>query len=72
MPEGEIDTYDAEEQHGTILPDDDGDPIPFHRDEVVDAHGGERITIGQRVVYEVDEIDDVATSVRRINAVGYG
>jgi cold shock CspA family protein len=72
MPEGEIESYDPEEQHGLITPDDDGDPIPFSLDDVDDYHAGERISIGQRVVYEVDDIDDVAISVSRISPLGYG
>lgn len=72
MPEGEIDAYDPEEQRGTIQPDDGGDPIPFHLDAVDDYHAGERITSGQAVVYEVDDVDDVALSVRRTGPVGYG
>ena len=72
MPEGEIESYDPEEQHGLIAPDDDGDPIPFSLDDVDDYHAGERISIGQRVVYEVDDIDDVAISVSRISPLGYG
>jgi cold shock CspA family protein len=72
MPEGEIVSFDPEEQHGMIQPDDDGDPIPFPLDSVDDYHTGERITVGQRVVYEVDDIDDVAISVERITPAGYG
>lgn len=72
MPEGVIDSYDPEEQHGLIEPDDDGDPIPFSLDAVVDYHAGERISIGQRVVFEIDDIDDEAVSVERLSPTGYG
>ena len=72
MPEGEIESYDSEEQHGTIVPEDDEDPIPFSYDDVTDRHVGERITPGQRVVYEVDDMDDIAVSIRRVTATGYG
>jgi len=72
MPEGEIDSYDPEEQNGYILPEEDADPIPFALEDVDDYHAGERLTAGQRVVYQVDDIDEVATSVRRISPAGYG
>lgn len=72
MPEGEIVSFDPEEQHGMILPDDDSDPIPFPLDAVNDYHTGERITPGQRVVFTVDDVDDVALSVERVSHTGYG
>jgi cold shock CspA family protein len=72
MPEGEIQSYDPEEQTGFIDPDDDGDPIPFSLDAVEDYHAGERLSIGQIVVYEVDDIDEEAVSVRRVSPGGYG
>lgn len=72
MPEGEIESYDPEEQHGYILPDNGTDPIPFDIDAVEDYHVGERISPGQRVVYKEDDIDEAAVSVRRITHTGYG
>ena len=72
MPEGVIESYDPEEQHGLIEPDDDGDPIPFSLQNVDDYHAGERISPGQRVVYQIDEIDDEAIAVERISPRGYG
>jgi cold shock CspA family protein len=72
MPEGVIDSYDPEEQHGLIEPDDDSDPIPFSLDAVADYHAGERISVGQRVVFEMDDIDDEAVSVERLSPTGYG
>ncbi len=71
MPEGEILSYDPEEQTGFIEPDDDGDPIPFSLDAVRDHHSGEPLSQGEVVVYEVDDIDEVATSVRRVSPGGY-
>jgi cold shock CspA family protein len=72
MPEGEIESYDPEEQHGFIEPEDDGDPLPFSLDDVQDYHVGERISIGQRVVYEEDEDDGAAVEIRRVSPPGYG
>ncbi|WP_179862234.1 cold-shock protein [Longibacter salinarum] len=72
MPEGVIEWFDHEEQHGLIEPDDDGDPIPFSLDAVQDYHSGERISTGQRVVYEIDDMDDEAISVERLSPTGYG
>jgi cold shock CspA family protein len=72
MPEGEILSYDAEEQTGFIEPDDEGDPVPFSLDAVEDYHAGERLSCGQIVVYQIDDVDEVATSVRRVTPGGYG
>lgn len=71
MPEGEIIDYDPEEQHGLIEPEDESDPLPFTLDEVEDYHVGERIGIGQRVTFEVDEDDWLAYNVQRIGPIGY-
>jgi cold shock CspA family protein len=72
MPEGTIQSYDAEEQHGFIAPDEGGDPLPFQRDDVTDYHVGERLSVGQDVVYEEDEDDGAAVEVRRVSPPGYG
>jgi cold shock CspA family protein len=72
MPEGEIESYDPEEQHGLIAPDDDSDPLPFTLDDVVDHHIGERITEGDRVVFDEDEDEGAAVNVRRLSTRGYG
>ncbi len=72
MPEGEIEAFDPEEQHGFIAPDDDGDPLPFTIDDVEDYHVGERLTVGDRVTYDEDEDEGAAIHVRRLSARGYG
>lgn len=70
MPEGRVQSYDAERKRGKITPEDGEESIPFEADDVVDRRPGEALETGLRVTYKVE--GGKAVEVHQIGKQGYG
>ena len=74
MPEGTIQSFDAEQNTGRIQPADGGEAVAFDGDAVEDRRLGEDLSTGARVTYEVEEAEGgpKATKVHHVADRGYG
>lgn len=74
MPEGTIQSFDAESERGEITPSEGGSAVPFDGSDVEDRQPGEALQPGKRVTYRVEGEggDEKAVNVRHVADRGYG
>lgn len=74
MPEGTIQSFDANSERGQITPNDGGDAVPFEGGDVEDRQPGEALQSGKRVTYKVKDEggEERAVNVRHVADRGYG